>query len=150
MGVTLPDHRCRIEAGNRPWSSPLEGIGIPQLAGGDKLHHKIAVLDQRWVISGSFNWSPSAAFQNDETLLLIDSKPLARHFEHEIDRLWRGADLGMTQRLQRKRLRQHQRCGQGQSRPVQRPMAGLPAARSTRTVPMGARQSATTMNPRLL
>ena len=150
LGVTLPDHRCRIEGGNQPWSRPLEGIGIPQLAGGDKLHHKIAVLDQRWVISGSFNWSPSAAFQNDETLLLIDSKPLARHFEHEIDRLWRGADLGMTQRLQRKRQRQHQRCGQGQSRPEQRPMAGLPAAPSTRTVPEGARQSATTMNPRLL
>ena len=116
LAITLPDHRCRIEAGNRPWSSPLEGVGIPQLAGGDKLHHKIAVLDGRWVISGSFNWSPSAAFVNDETLLLIDSKPLARHFEHEIDRLWRGADLGVNRRLQRKRLKQRQRCGQGLAR----------------------------------
>ena len=103
LGVILPDHRCRIETDNRPWSKPLEGVGLPQLAGGDKLHHKIAVLDRRRVISGSFNWSPSAAFQNDETLLLIDSKPLALHFEHEIDRLWRGADLGLNQRLQRKR-----------------------------------------------
>ena len=116
LGVILPDHRCRIETDNRPWSKPLEGVGIPQLAGGDKLHHKIAVLDRRRVISGSFNWSPSAAFQNDETLLLIDSKPLALHFEHEIDRLWRGADLGLNQRLQRKRLKQRQRCGQGLAR----------------------------------
>ncbi len=116
LAITLPDRRCRIEAGNHPWSSPLEGVGIPQLAGGDKLHHKIAVLDRRWVISGSFNWSPSAAFVNDETLLLIDSKPLALHFEHEIDRLWRGADLGVNRRLQRKRLKQRQRCGQGLAR----------------------------------
>ena len=33
----------------------------------------------------------SASFQNDETLLLIRSPLLARHFEAEMDRLWRGA-----------------------------------------------------------
>jgi phosphatidylserine/phosphatidylglycerophosphate/cardiolipin synthase-like enzyme len=60
LGVSLPDHRCRLEAGNRPWSQPLEGVGTPKLAGGDKLHHKFAVLDDRRVITGSFNWSPSA------------------------------------------------------------------------------------------
>ncbi|MFZ0408910.1 MAG: phospholipase D-like domain-containing protein [Cyanobium sp.] len=147
LGVSLPDHRCRLEAGNQPWSRPLDGVGIPQLAGGDKLHHKIAVLDRRWVISGSFNWSPSAAFQNDETLLLIDSKPLARHFEHEIDRLWRGADLGLNQRLQRKRLRQRQRCGQGQTS-AETPMAHRPAASGTGLA--RARQSPTRMILRLL
>ena len=150
LGVTLPDHRCRIEANNHPWSSPLEGVGIPQLAGGDKLHHKIAVLDRRWVISGSFNWSPSAAFQNDETLLLIDSKPLALHFEHEIDRLWRGADLGVNQRLQRKRLKQRQRCGTGLVRDGD-PRPIKPAtieARLAKVRLAEARQSATTMGPR--
>lgn len=113
LGVSLPDHRCRIEAGNRPWSKPLEGVGTPQLAGGDKLHHKFAVLDRRWVITGSFNWSPSAAHQNDETLLMIDSPQLARHFEAETDRLWRGAELGVTPRLQRKIDRQRRACGSG-------------------------------------
>jgi phosphatidylserine/phosphatidylglycerophosphate/cardiolipin synthase-like enzyme len=69
------------------------------------------------VISGSFNWSPSAAFQNDETLLRIDSPPLAAHFEAEIDRLWRGAELGVTARLERKRLKQQRLCGSGRQRP---------------------------------
>lgn len=73
LGVTLPDQDCRIEADNRAWSAPLEGVGTPRLASGDKLHHKFAVIDGRAVITGSFNWSPSAAFQNDETLLLIRS-----------------------------------------------------------------------------
>jgi phosphatidylserine/phosphatidylglycerophosphate/cardiolipin synthase-like enzyme len=35
-------------------------VGTPQLAAGDKLHHKFAVLDGREVITGSFNWSPRA------------------------------------------------------------------------------------------
>jgi len=113
LGVSLPDHRCRIEAGNRVWSRPLEGVGTPRLAGGDKLHHKFAVLDGRRVISGSFNWSPSAAHQNDEVLLLIDSPLLARHFEAEMDRLWRGAELGVTARLRRKLERQRRSCGSG-------------------------------------
>ena len=117
LAISQPDHRCLLEAGNRPWQQALEGVGTPRLAGGDKLHHKIAVLDGRSVISGSFNWSPSAAFQNDETLLRIDSPPLAAHFEAEIDRLWRSAELGVTARLERKRLKQRRLCGSGRQRP---------------------------------
>ncbi|QPN68024.1 phospholipase [Synechococcus sp. CBW1006] len=113
LGVALPDRRCKIEAGNRQWAEPLAGVGIPQLAGGDKLHHKIAVIDGKRVISGSFNWSPSAAHQNDETLLVIDSPVLARHFTQEIDRLWSGAELGITAGLERRIERLRRTCGQG-------------------------------------
>jgi len=113
LGVSLSDHRCRIEADNRAWTQPIEGAGSPRLARGDKLHHKFAVLDGQRVITGSFNWSPSAAFANDETLLRIDSPALAAHFEREMERLWRGAELGVGAKLQRKRERQWQRCGSG-------------------------------------
>ena len=123
LAVSLPDQDCRIEAGNRAWSRPLEGVGTPSLAGGDKLHHKFAVLDGQTVISGSFNWSPSAAFANDETLLLIHSPQLARHFESEMDRLWRGAALGVSGRLQRRLDAQRRRCGSGSPRE-----GGTPAA----------------------
>lgn len=117
LGVTLPDQDCRIEADNRAWSAPLEGVGTPRLASGDKLHHKFAVIDGRAVITGSFNWSPSAAFQNDETLLLIRSPLLARHFEAEIDRLWRGAELGVSGRLARRMEQRRRSCGSGRERP---------------------------------
>jgi phosphatidylserine/phosphatidylglycerophosphate/cardiolipin synthase-like enzyme len=115
MGIGLPDRRCRLEAGNRIWSQPLQGVGTPRLARGDKLHHKFAVLDGERVITGSFNWSPSAAYKNDETLLLIDSPLLARHFGAEMDRLWRGAELGETARLRRGRERARRSCGSGRA-----------------------------------
>jgi phosphatidylserine/phosphatidylglycerophosphate/cardiolipin synthase-like enzyme len=123
LGVSRPDRDCLLEADNQPWQQPLEGVGTPRLAGGDKLHHKFAVIDQRTVITGSFNWSPSAAHQNDETLLIIDSPLLAAHFTREMDRLWRGAELGVSGRMERGLTRSRQRCGRGRPRPGRRPFS---------------------------
>ena len=116
LGVALPDRFCKLEAGNQPLTKPLKGIGTPRLARGDKLHHKFAVIDNKTVITGSFNWSPSAAHTNDETLLVIHSPQLAAHFTREMDRMWRGAELGITTRMRRKLKRQTRKCGSGTER----------------------------------
>jgi phosphatidylserine/phosphatidylglycerophosphate/cardiolipin synthase-like enzyme len=139
LGVSRPDGACLLEADNRVWQRPLEGVGTPRLVGGDKLHHKFAVLDRERVITGSFNWSPSAAHQNDETLLLIHSPELAAHFTREMDRLWRGAELGVSGRIERGLARSRQRCGQGQTRPD--------SAASGAHSPMALLRSPTSMGP---
>jgi len=82
--------------------------------------NQFAVIDNRNVITGSFNWSPSAAHQNDEVLLVIESPLLAAHFTREMDRLWRGAELGINKRLARKLAAIRRRCGSG----VRREIAG--------------------------
>ena len=71
------------------------------------------MIDRKTVITGSFNWSPSAAHQNDETLLMIHSPELAAHFTREMDRMWRGSELGISARMRRKLERNRQRCGNG-------------------------------------
>ena len=96
LGVALPDRNCKLEQDNQPFHKGLNSVGIPLLAHGDKLHHKFAVIDNKKVITGSFNWSPSAAHTNDETLLVIHSPQLAKHFTREMDRLWDTAELGIT------------------------------------------------------
>ena len=116
LGVALPDRFCKLEKGNRPLAKALKGVGTPRLARGDKLHHKFAVIDNKTVITGSFNWSPSAAHTNDETLLVIHSPKLAAHFTREIDRMWRGAELGITERMRRKLEQQRSKCGSGEQR----------------------------------
>jgi phosphatidylserine/phosphatidylglycerophosphate/cardiolipin synthase-like enzyme len=113
LGVALPDRNCKLEQDNQPFNKGLKGVGTPRLARGDKLHHKFAVIDNKKVITGSFNWSPSAAHTNDETLLVIHSHQLAKHFTREMDRLWETAELGITPRIQRKLDRQRIRCGDG-------------------------------------
>ena len=62
----------------------------------------------------------AAAHTNDETLLVIESPKLAAHFTQEMDRMWRGAELGITPHIQRKLDRQRIRCGDG----VERGLAG--------------------------
>ena len=116
LGVALPDRDCKLETNNQPFQQPLRGVGTPRLARGDKLHHKFAVIDNKRVITGSFNWSPSAAHTNDETLLVIHSPQLAQHFTREMDRLWDNAELGITSHIQRKLNRQQIRCGEGVER----------------------------------
>ena len=68
----------------------------------NNVHHKFAVIDNKTVITGSLNWSPSAAHTNDETLLVLHSPKLAKHITREMDLLWEGAELGITPHFQRK------------------------------------------------
>lgn len=47
------------------------------------LHDKFAVVDGRWVITGSFNWTTSAESRNRENVLVFDCPPLAESFDAE-------------------------------------------------------------------
>lgn len=51
------------------------------------LHDKFAVVDGRWVITGSFNWTTSAERRNRENVLIFDCPSLAAHFEAEWERI---------------------------------------------------------------
>jgi len=111
LGLVVPDHRCRFEAHNAPWSQPLTTVGIPTLPSGDKLHHKFAVVDGTTVIVGSQNWSQAANETNDENLLVITNPTVAAHFRREFDRLYSDAQTGITPTLQRQLDRRRQQCG---------------------------------------
>ncbi len=43
-----------------------------------RLHDKVIVIDHRWVVEGSMNWTKTALFGNWESATLIDSPDLAR------------------------------------------------------------------------
>jgi len=57
-----------------------------------KLHHKFAVVDVEGsdptVILGSYNWTGSGAYDNDENTLIIHDRDLARAYHAEWRRLW--------------------------------------------------------------
>ena len=58
----------------------------------------------------------SAAHANDETLLILHSPALAAHFSREMDRMWQGAELGITARMRRKLEKMRRTCGSGTQR----------------------------------
>ncbi len=102
LGVALPNRSqtaCQFEAQNQPWNKPIQSVGITQLNPGDLLHHKFGIVDRRWVIMGSHNWSEAADRLNDETILILDSPVVAAHYDREFNQLWGRSRLGLPQRV---------------------------------------------------
>ena len=52
------------------------------------LHHKVIVIDERIVITGSFNFSDNANESNDENVLIIDDPDVASLYIQEFNRIW--------------------------------------------------------------
>jgi len=109
FGVTILRH-CQAEVDNNPWIDPLETVGIANIAVGDKLHHKFALVDQQTIISGSQNWSQAANHKNDEALIVINNFTLAQHFDREFQRLFKSAFPGLSPRARQKMEQQQQDC----------------------------------------
>lgn len=57
-----------------------------------KVHHKYAVIDVEGsdpvVILGSYNWTASGAYDNDENTLIVHDRELARAYHAEWQRMW--------------------------------------------------------------
>jgi len=55
------------------------------------LHHKVIVVDERTVITGSYNFTSSAERDNDENLVIVDDPVLARAYLDEFERVYAQA-----------------------------------------------------------
>lgn len=56
------------------------------------LHHKVMVIDNRIVITGSLNFSDSANTRNNENVIIIDNREIAQLYLDEFLRNWREAN----------------------------------------------------------
>ncbi|MBC6991255.1 phospholipase D-like domain-containing protein [Hymenobacter sp. BT491] len=52
------------------------------------MHHKFAVADNRTILTGSYNWTRSAAAVNQENLLITDDSAIVQRYASEFARLW--------------------------------------------------------------
>lgn len=133
LGVEVTQE-CRAEANNNPWSVPLKTVGIPNLTKGDKLHHKMGIVDQNLVITGSHNWSDAANRLNDETLLVLNNPVINAHYQREFEQLYQNANLGVPEFVQKAIAQEKQKC----------------AVKSTQSVPVSSPVSSQTTSPNQL
>ena len=56
------------------------------------LHHKVILIDDDTVITGSFNFSASAARRNDENIVIVHDRTIAALYLEEWERLWDSAE----------------------------------------------------------
>lgn len=59
------------------WSKSVKGI----------MHHKFCIIDRKTVLTGSYNWTYSAANYNEESLLVMDDKEVVEQFLQEFEQL---------------------------------------------------------------
>ena len=59
------------------------GVAVDVSRSRQLLHDKFAIVDGRWVITGSFNWTIAAERRNRENVLILDCPSLAAAFEAE-------------------------------------------------------------------
>lgn len=64
--------------------------GVPVVTDGNPrlMHHKVIIVDELIVATGSFNFSANAQQNNDENLLVIASADIARLYMEEFERRW--------------------------------------------------------------
>ena len=64
------------------------GIDVKKDTNKYKMHHKVFIIDNETVATGSFNPTASADIKNDENLLIVHDKKIANAFLGEFDSLW--------------------------------------------------------------
>ncbi len=52
------------------------------------MHHKVFIIDNKTVITGSFNPSKNADWRNDENILIIHDKDVASRYLEEFEYIW--------------------------------------------------------------
>lgn len=57
------------------------------------MHHKFMVSDDQVLLTGSYNWTNSAARYNQENIIVTTEAGLVRCFLNEFEKLWNGMSL---------------------------------------------------------
>jgi len=52
------------------------------------MHHKFAIIDNRLLLTGSYNWTFSANNRNDENIMVIDDPEIIEIFQNQFVSLW--------------------------------------------------------------
>ncbi len=67
----------------------LEGLPVKVDRSKSLMHHKVIIIDEFRVITGSYNFSRNAQRFNDENILIIDNRAIAAEYLTEFERLYK-------------------------------------------------------------
>lgn len=52
------------------------------------MHHKFAIADDTKLLTGSYNWTRSAALYNEENILITENTEMITAYQNEFNQLW--------------------------------------------------------------
>jgi len=72
-----------------------KGLNVKFALGPGLMHHKFALIDNRVLLTGSFNWTVSAEKKNAENLLILTDKELVSKYTKQFKHLWAQSGEGV-------------------------------------------------------
>ena len=70
------------------------GFEVKYHTGHGLMHNKFSIIDGKVLITGSFNWTPTANEKNEENLLIMTDKDLIADYEKRFEYLWKMGRKG--------------------------------------------------------
>ena len=64
------------------------GVTVRNDTNSKLMHHKVMIVDETIVLTGSFNWSASGQESNNENLIVLNSTYIANIYEGEFQEIW--------------------------------------------------------------
>lgn len=64
------------------------GIEVRTDRSSHHMHHKFAIFDRQYLVTGSFNWTRSASAYNHENIMIVEDPISVDAFEREFNALW--------------------------------------------------------------
>ena len=65
-----------------------KGLPVIKDISSNHMHHKFAVVDSRYLINGSFNWTRSASKYNNENITVLGDPELIGRFSKKFNEMW--------------------------------------------------------------
>ncbi len=84
----ITDNEKAFDAGSDTERMARAGVPVKIDRTPNHMHHKFALFDRSRLLTGSYNWTRSAAKYNEENFIITDDRSLIVPFENEFDRLW--------------------------------------------------------------
>ena len=70
------------------------GFEVKYHTGSGIMHNKFAIIDGKVLITGSFNWTPTADQKNEENLLIMTDEELIKKYQKRFEYLWEQGRKG--------------------------------------------------------
>lgn len=85
----ITDDDKTADRGSDIFSLSRAGIEVKMDRSSNHMHHKFALFDNRLVLTGSYNWTRSAADYNYENIMVTDDEKMAAQYGSCFEKLWK-------------------------------------------------------------
>jgi phosphatidylserine/phosphatidylglycerophosphate/cardiolipin synthase-like enzyme len=84
----ITDDECANNKGSDIYDLADKGIPVRTDGNMAHMHNKYAIIDNKVLITGSFNWTWQAVKQNQENLIIVEKEDLVRKYKESFEKLW--------------------------------------------------------------